>query len=278
MDEISQLIALPLNLTNLIGEESLYTTCVDISGIELIAKASKSLFLEPSMTKLPSISLTSESRHSCRNGVVITLESNFSGEDQDSRTRQSLIFSTTINHELKEDGATMNVDSQCVTDYPNGLCIEDCIDKKSNISQSIKRSESWVATIASELADDLVSLEETGEAVSIREPRRTFSASILDVSEETKINKPNVAFNLPPLWGLTSICGRRAEMEDTAVALPRFLKIPPQMLSEAPLFSSIHKDLTGHVYGVYDGHGGCQVRFGFSFYSPVANEPFLYVM
>lgn len=48
-------------------------------------------------------------------------------------------------------------------------------------------------------------------------------------------------------------------MEDSAVALPRLLKIPPQMLSDNPLFSSIHKDLTAHVFGVYDGHGGCQV-------------------
>lgn len=272
MDENSQLIALPLNLSNLIGEESLYATCVDITGIELIANASKNLFLEPSMTKLPSISLNSENRHSLcdipNNGVVITVESNFNAEDHDSRTRQSLIFSSTINRELEKDDAKGDMfvgllDSQRLTGCPNGICIEDSIIKKSNMSHSIKRSESWVATIASEVVDDLVSLEETGEAARIQEPKRTFSASLVEVTEETKINKPSFPSSLPPLWGLTSICGRRTEMEDAAVALPRFLKIPPQMLSDAPLFSSIHKDLTGHVYGIYDGHGGCQVKIRF---------------
>ncbi|KAG6421091.1 hypothetical protein SASPL_117640 [Salvia splendens] len=242
MDEIS----LPLNLSNLIGEEkSLYATCVDIAGIDLIANVSKNLFLEPSMTKLPSMSHISENRHSCcnvpHNGVLIRVDSNFDkSKDGDPAVHAFL-------------------DSQCVTDSPNDICIEDCLNKKRTMSQSIKRSESWVATIATEIVDDLVSLEENGEAVKIREPRRTFSASLVEITEEMKINKPIVAFSLPPLWGLTSICGRRAEMEDAAVALPRFLKIPPQMLNDAPLFSSIHKDLTAHVYGVYDGHGGCQV-------------------
>ncbi|KAG6413858.1 hypothetical protein SASPL_126573 [Salvia splendens] len=267
MDEISHLIALPLNR---IGEESLFATCVDIAGINLIENTSKNLFLESPMTKLPSISLTSENRHSrCivpHNGVLVRVDSNLDkskdGKDQDSRSRQSMIFSSTINHGLKEDNDPMGhpfLNSQRVTDCPNGICNEDCIDRKINTSQSIKRSESWVATVASEIVDDLISLEETGEAVGIREPKRTYSTSLIEVTGKLKINKPNVAFNLPPLWGLTSICGRRAEMEDAAVALPRFLNIPSQMLSDAPLFSSIHKDLAGHVYGVYDGHGGCQV-------------------
>ncbi|KZV19000.1 putative protein phosphatase 2C 6-like [Dorcoceras hygrometricum] len=45
-------------------------------------------------------------------------------------------------------------------------------------------------------------------------------------------------------------------MEDSAVALPRFLRLPSQMLSD-----NLHsdQDLTAHVFGVYDGHGGSQV-------------------
>lgn len=267
MDEISPFIALPLNLGSLIIEESVYATCVDIAGFELIANTSKNLFSEPSMTKLPLAPLTFESRNSSsitvpQNGIAIKIESNRDnpkeGEDNSLvRTRQSescLIFSSTINHELKKDDPTSGI----IVGDPD-LCIEDCIDKNSNISQSIKRSESWVSTMASEMVDDLVALRETGEAVGIKQPKRTFSSSLLDVSEEMKTNKPIIPSNFPPLWGLTSVCGRRAEMEDSAVALPRLLKIPPQMLSDNPLFSSIHKDLTAHVFGVYDGHGGCQV-------------------
>ncbi|KAG8376184.1 hypothetical protein BUALT_Bualt09G0036800 [Buddleja alternifolia] len=80
-------------------------------------------------------------------------------------------------------------------------------------------------------------------------------------NKERKINKLSLRLNVPPLWGLISICGRRAEMEDSVTALPRFLTIPSHMLSNSPHphFSSLDQDLTAHVFGVYDGHGGFQV-------------------
>ncbi|KAH6803180.1 homology to ABI2 [Perilla frutescens var. frutescens] len=209
------------------------------------------------MTKL-SLNRISSS-NVAQNGVVIMIESN---RDRSKDGEDSSLVRTRIKHELEEEDGFVRdplagiIGSQCVADCANGLCI----DKTSNVSQSIMRSESRVSTIiASEIVDDLVSREKADEAVAIREPKRTFSASLLEVSEEMKMIKPSIPSSLPPLWGLTSVCGRRAEMEDSAVALPRFLKIPPQMLSENSLFSSIHKDLTAHVFGVYDGHGGCQV-------------------
>ncbi|KAL8239733.1 hypothetical protein R6Q59_016300 [Mikania micrantha] len=67
-----------------------------------------------------------------------------------------------------------------------------------------------------------------------------------------------------PLWGFTSICGRRPEMEDAVATVPRFLKVPIQMLTgdrgggvERLTKSLSH--LTTHFFGVYDGHGGSQV-------------------
>lgn len=65
-----------------------------------------------------------------------------------------------------------------------------------------------------------------------------------------------------PLWGFTSICGRRPEMEDVVVAVPRFFQVPLKMLT-----ADLHIDgldpssfrLPAHFFGVYDGHGGAQV-------------------
>ncbi|KAL8035957.1 hypothetical protein ABFX02_12G128400 [Erythranthe guttata] len=129
----------------------------------------------------------------------------------------------------------------------------DSKESETSLIFSNKKSESWISAITSEIAEDLVSLD--GEAVAVREqPKRTFSTPLIEASRETKINKQH----FPPLWGLTSICGRRSEMEDSAIALPRFLKIPSRMLSEGPVFNS-NQELTAHVFGVYDGHGGCQV-------------------
>ncbi|KAL4561899.1 hypothetical protein LXL04_034081 [Taraxacum kok-saghyz] len=60
------------------------------------------------------------------------------------------------------------------------------------------------------------------------------------------------------MWGFTSICGRRPEMEDAVATVPRFLKIPVQMLTGDKMTKSL-SHLTAHFFGVYDGHGGSQV-------------------
>lgn len=71
-----------------------------------------------------------------------------------------------------------------------------------------------------------------------------------------------------PLWGLTSVCGRRPEMEDAVATLPRFLKIPIEMLTSDHGVDGVTTCLshvTGHFFGVYDGHGGAQVHILFFF-------------
>ncbi|KAF3970154.1 hypothetical protein CMV_006122 [Castanea mollissima] len=65
-----------------------------------------------------------------------------------------------------------------------------------------------------------------------------------------------------PLWGFTSMCGRRPEMEDAFATVPHFLKIPIQMLIGDRVFDGMTRclpDQTVHFFGVYDGHGGSQV-------------------
>jgi protein phosphatase 2C len=65
-----------------------------------------------------------------------------------------------------------------------------------------------------------------------------------------------------PLWGFTSLCGKRPEMEDAVAIAPRMLKIPIQMLNGSKKYDGMSKDFnqqTVHFFGVYDGHGGAQV-------------------
>ncbi|AES73426.1 putative protein-serine/threonine phosphatase [Medicago truncatula] len=70
-----------------------------------------------------------------------------------------------------------------------------------------------------------------------------------------------------PLWGFTSLCGKRPEMEDAVAIAPRMLKIPIQMLNGNSKYDGMNKDgmnkdfsqQTIHFFGVYDGHGGSQV-------------------
>ena len=67
-----------------------------------------------------------------------------------------------------------------------------------------------------------------------------------------------------PLYGFISLCGRRPEMEDAVATVPRFLKIPIQMLIGDRVIDGINKCFNQqmtHFFGVYDGHGGSQVTF-----------------
>jgi protein phosphatase 2C len=69
-----------------------------------------------------------------------------------------------------------------------------------------------------------------------------------------------------PLWGFTSVCGKRSEMEDAVAIVPRFLKIPIQLLIGNRVIDGMNKcfsQQTTHFFGVYDGHGGSQVKFCF---------------
>ncbi|KAL6496508.1 hypothetical protein OROGR_029766 [Orobanche gracilis] len=167
-----------------------------------------------------------------KNGVIIKIESSCDMY-KDCGDESSFIFGYAINKEIKGYDPTALV----------GGLLSGIVD--SQLSEPI--------------SNDLISVEENGEAVRVREPKRTFSASILEFPQETKMMKQNLPSDFPPRWGSISICGRRAEMEDSVMALPRFLEIPSRMLSDSALFTSLHKDLTGHFFGVYDGHGGSQV-------------------
>lgn len=65
-----------------------------------------------------------------------------------------------------------------------------------------------------------------------------------------------------PLWGSISLCGRRPEMEDAVATVPRFFKIPLQILVGDIVVNGVNQSMThstAHFFGVYDGHGGAQV-------------------
>ncbi|CAA0829317.1 Protein phosphatase 2C 7 [Striga hermonthica] len=270
MDEFSSLISLPFKLGNLITEDKSFNSHVESAGIELVT-GSITILPEKSMTKLPLVPVIAFENKKSKynvplNGVVVKIESSFDmssiGEDESG---SFVVVNNAVNKEIEKDDQTGLVGGPLATIVDSPYTMNDAIGETSsgpiscnNLDEIdniiicrniIKKSDSWVG-----IAEDL-SVEKTREAV----PKRTFSASLVEVPQESKMIKHNLPLNALPLWGLTSICGRRSEMEDSVVALPRFLSIPSCMLSDNPVFTSVHKDLTGHVFGVFDGHGGWQV-------------------
>ncbi|CAK9157368.1 unnamed protein product [Ilex paraguariensis] len=97
--------------------------------------------------------------------------------------------------------------------------------------------------------------------MAIEESKQKLSLSHPKMSQQNNVREQNL-FGLDsiPLWGFTSICGRRSEMEDAVVALPWFLRFPNQMLMDDLIPDSTSQNLIAHFFGVYDGHhGGSQV-------------------
>ncbi|KAF3328374.1 hypothetical protein FCM35_KLT06980 [Carex littledalei] len=66
-----------------------------------------------------------------------------------------------------------------------------------------------------------------------------------------------------PLWGCSSVCGKRSLMEDAYVTVPRFFDIPIWMLTQESQIEGIDDmnnfKVSAHFFGVYDGHGGTQI-------------------
>lgn len=104
----------------------------------------------------------------------------------------------------------------------------------------------------------------------------TCDASLNSAKKICRTNSNGKVFDLDraPVWGYTSICGRRPEMEDDVAVVPGFSQIPIQMLMDDCVLNDMSQNpshLTAHFFGVYDGHGGSQVyimliEFDFSFY------------
>ncbi|KAH7523843.1 hypothetical protein FEM48_Zijuj06G0055100 [Ziziphus jujuba var. spinosa] len=115
--------------------------------------------------------------------------------------------------------------------------------------------------IASDSLSVAVSLEKIGDGSDSKPSAVLLELPVEKVVSGT-VSRSVFEVDYVPLWGFTSMCGRRPEMEDAFATVPRFLKIPIQMLIGDRVLDGMSKGLphqTLHFFGVYDGHGGFQV-------------------
>lgn len=107
-----------------------------------------------------------------------------------------------------------------------------------------------------------VSLEEdVGDGLSIEACNMVLQLPLEKRASEP-VGRSVFEVDCVPLWGFTSVCGRRPEMEDAVATVPRFSEIPIQMLVGNRVLDGSSKPIahqTVHFFGVYDGHGGSQV-------------------
>lgn len=139
---------------------------------------------------------------------------------------------------------------------------------------SVVSSISDSSRIAS-ASDEFWSLDpssETGSPCFVAGPALTANVGVLLPAAEPEVQGGRAGAsgggrsvflkNYVPLWGCVSICGRRPEMEDAVVVVPRFFEIPFRMLTNDGVVDGMDPSLISlpaHFFGVYDGHGGSQV-------------------
>ncbi|KAF8099507.1 hypothetical protein N665_0243s0069 [Sinapis alba] len=99
-------------------------------------------------------------------------------------------------------------------------------------------------------SSDIVADIAAGEEINGLDERSTEKKMISRTESKTLFE-----FKSVPLYGVTSICGRRPEMEDAVSTIPRFLQSPTNSLIDG----RFNPQSTAHFFGVYDGHGGSQV-------------------
>ncbi|KAK8566716.1 hypothetical protein V6N13_002406 [Hibiscus sabdariffa] len=151
--------------------------------------------------------------------------------------------------------ATSEVGTPRTVDNEKSICSVAIIAKATNFVESNVESDPLAVAVNLE--------EEIGDG-SEQKPSDVVLQLALEKQQSMSAPVGRSVFEVEyvPLWGFTSICGRRPEMEDAVAAMPRFLKIPIQMLIGDRILDGLSEDFahqTAHFFGVYDGHGGSQV-------------------
>ncbi|CAN8235225.1 unnamed protein product [Cochlearia groenlandica] len=236
MEEMTPAVAVTLTIANTICDSS---TPMDISQLKNVTD-SVDLLPDPAQETRQEEGLSSATNNHC-DGIVVDEE------------------------EVMED-SRINVISE-------GLLV---VDSGSELSLADKAMEIESGRV---LATAVIIGESSIEEVPTAEVVIAGSNHDANVGDGSGVRASEVVIRLPennnshsprgrsvyeldciPLWGTVSIQGGRSEMEDAVSVLPSFLKLPIKMLmGDHEGMSPRLPHLTGHFFGVYDGHGGYQV-------------------
>ncbi|KAL0311849.1 UNVERIFIED_CONTAM: putative protein phosphatase 2C 6 [Sesamum radiatum] len=297
MEEMYGAVAVPFRVGNLIFDNLNGESCMDVINFKLMA-GQESSFPE-TVTKSSGNSGNGDDEDcilgdsgsevglsvllgsaGTRSGVSSVLAMTSEGES-------NWLGADAVVHECEEDGSSSLegdriLDSSCslsVVSDTSSLCGDDLLAFETNsevgtqfldIEKSICDAEPIPETRdlgeqieGTVLADSLSVAVGTRHEIAGGVSTKSFDADVhLDKGLSGKAGRSVFEVDYVPLWGFISVCGRRPEMEDAVATVPRFMRIPIQMLIGDRVIDGVPSrlsHLTCHFFGVYDGHGGSQV-------------------
>lgn len=293
MDEMYQAVVVPFRLGNFICDNQIVGGHMDVTRLKMMGDT-PSLFSDneaKSSDKFPGGNDDSNCGDS-ESDLSITVstipEENRSEGAMTSENESNWIASDAVAQESEDDDylsleGDPILDSSCslsVVSDSSSVCNDDLLAEiASEIEvQNFIDVERNICNI--ELVSKTGNLEESndekivGDALTVvvsptegnSDGSSSKSSAVvqlpLDKGSSATVGRSVFEVDYVPLWGHTSVCGRRPEMEDAFATVPRFFKIPVEMLIGDRVLDGITRrlsHLTAHLFGVYDGHGGSQV-------------------
>lgn len=279
MEEISSTVAVPFLIGNLIQKESTVTNHMEITGLNLMTNTSSVLILNPA------------SIEGCQSFSVGSVED---GDADISLQHQQI----SVSLEVKEDQVAAEPVSEMVLESDSFERNDEefktakdfqCIHNPSSQSSVSRKSSPFTGesaisrtnlsemntpntvTVDDNIEDDKYGLNEPvtnmasvgmkheNEDRSISDgPESKPIAAVHEMPEQQTSCDNGLELSNTPLYGFSSVIGRRQEMEDTIVIKPQLFQVPSMMLMDDHVNENT-KDSLAHFFGVYDGHGGSQV-------------------
>ncbi|TMX01155.1 hypothetical protein EJD97_025048 [Solanum chilense] len=275
MDDMCLAVALPFRVGNFICHNQ---SQMDVTSLKSMADHAPTLYPESSVYD-DCISVDSQKKQLTvtvpeETGMISENESNWIDVVRESEDDEILsldgdqILDSSCSLSVVSDSSSLcaddfisfelasEVDGQNLVDAEKNICNVKLIAKAGDLVESgAQGTESKPLAIGEKLDEQITDGSSSKSAeVVVQLP--------LDKGLNAAVGRSIFEVDYIPLWGFTSVCGRRPEMEDALATVPRFLRIPVQMLVGNRLPDGMTRylsHLTAHFFGVYDGHGGSQV-------------------
>ncbi|KZV51863.1 hypothetical protein F511_06908 [Dorcoceras hygrometricum] len=292
MEEMFQAVEVPFKLGGLIFENLRLERCMDTTRFELMEDSTS---LSPCSDMTGKVDNEDSSFADSGSEVSFTAQCGLEGNRSGASSVMALMSedegqwlpTNVLVHENEEDGCSslegdLTLDTSCslsVVSDASSLCGDDFIafETSSEIGANFlevekSRCDTDLISTTGDLGDPLIRTV-LGDSLSVKVGNAEEAADDggsktstvfvqLDKGSSGRFGRSIFVVDYVPLWGSTSVCGRRPEMEDAVATVPRFLEIPIQMLTGNKLIDGVSSRInhvTGHFFGVYDGHGGSHV-------------------
>ncbi|XP_023546259.1 probable protein phosphatase 2C 53 [Cucurbita pepo subsp. pepo] len=286
MEEMSSAVVVPFRVGNSVCDNpNMAATPMDITRLKLMADTAG--LLSDSVTKASddSIEVVSDDCKSSNGEEEIGIAAvSVTNDDKCESVPLSVVLSQSSSNWVAAD-ETISVgceeddclslegeqiyDSSCshsVVSETSSICGDDFLGSEVSFFEAFDSITNAKDVSCVEIAAKGNIASSSSAVVSLEDDVGACNNVVLQLPIEERASEPvsRSVFEVDcvPLWGFTSVCGRRPEMEDAVATVPKFSELPVQMLVGDRVFDGSSKAIahqTVHFFGVYDGHGGSQV-------------------